>query len=487
MLTNDCIKTATLAGLRDGLIQKKFSALELTEAYLARAKALQPTLGAFITLCEASARTQAEAADALLAKGNGGALTGIPLGIKDNICTKGVQTTCASRMLFDFVPPYNATVIEKLAAQKAVLLGKTNLDEFAMGSASQTSYFGGVCNPYDTTRVAGGSSGGSAAAVAAAMCPAALGSDTGGSIRQPAAFCGVTGLKPTYGTVSRYGLVAFASSLDQIGPIARTAEDCGILLNTIAGADPFDATAKPGTRPDYTAKLGTSLAGTVIGLPKEFFAADLSDEVAAALHEAVGVYQSLGCTVKEVSLPSFQYAIAAYYLLSSAEAASNLARYDGIKYGYRSANGNTYEEQLKHTRREGFGWEVKRRIMLGNYALSSGYYDAYYQKAVMIRARLRSEYDALLRDCDLLLTPTAPTTAFPIAETEKSPAEIYAADLCTVTANITGLPAISTTCGYDKAGLPIGMSLTGRAFDEATLLAAADGFERSFVRKEAAL
>lgn len=487
MLTNEWLKTATLGALGDALRSKKISSVELTEAYLSRAKASQPTLGAFVTLCEEAALLQAKAADAALAAGTAGALTGIPLGIKDNICTKGVLTTCASRMLADFVPPYHATVIERLIGQNAVLLGKTNLDEFAMGSASQTSYFGGVCNPYDPTRVAGGSSGGSAVAVAAALVPAALGSDTGGSIRQPAAFCGVTGLKPTYGTVSRYGLVAFASSLDQIGPIARTAEDCGLLLNAIAGADPLDATTKSGDRPNYTAKIGTPLTGTVIGLPKEFFAADCSDEVTAALNEAVAVFRSMGCIIKEVSLPSLKYAIAAYYLISSAEAASNLARYDGIKYGYRSTSGDTYEEQVKHTRREGFGWEVKRRIMLGNYALSSGYYDAYYQKAVMLRARLQSECDALLQECDLLLTPTAPTTAYPISEAEKSPAEIYAADLCTVVANLTGLPAITTTCGYDKAGLPIGMSLTGRAFAEATLLATADAFEKNFTRKEAAL
>lgn len=481
------IKTATVKELSDGLKSKEYTSGELTKAYLERAKSLNPDNKAFVTVCEESALKDADAADAILAKGEGGSLTGIPLGIKDNICTEGVATTCASKMLEDFIPPYNATVMEKLKANGIVMLGKTNMDEFAMGGSSQTSYFGGVRNPYDLNRVTGGSSGGSAAAVAASMCAATLGSDTGGSVRQPAAFCGVTGLKPTYGTVSRYGLIAFASSLDQIGPIGRSAEDCAVILNAIAGSDPSDATCKKGDRPDYTAKIGLPLSGSVIGLPKEFFEAGLDDSVKSAVLQAAKTYEKLGCTLKEVSLPSLKYAVAAYYLISSAEAASNLSRYDGIKYGYRSEKGNTYNELIKNTRREGFGWEVKRRIMLGNYALSSGYYDAYYNKAVKIRGKIKAEYDEILKTCDFILTPTAPTAAYTVGGQENDPVKMYSADICTVTANISGLPGISTTCGYDADGMPLGMSLIGRAFDEATILGAADAFERTFERKEAVL
>ncbi len=481
------IKKATVSDLHKGLKNKDFSALELAKAYLSRAKELQPKLSAFITLCEESALEDAKKADERIYKGEGTLLTGIPLGIKDNICTEGVRTTCASKMLEDFIPPYSATAAERLKAQNVVLLGKTNLDEFAMGSTSETSFFGGVRNPYDESRVAGGSSGGSAAAVAAGLCPVALGSDTGGSIRQPAAFCGVTGIKPTYGTVSRYGLVAFASSLDQIGPIGRNAEDCAFLLNAIAGADALDATCSTLPRPDYTSKLGKSINQYVVGVPSEFFGDNISDEVKCAVHQAAKELEKLGCTVKTVSLPSLKYAVAAYYLLSSAEAASNLSRYDGIKYGHRNTDGVTYEEQLCRTRSEGFGWEVKRRIMLGNYALSSGYYEAYYKKATQIRAKLRTEFEELFKGCDMLLTPTAPTTAYSMGKAEPNPVATYSADICTVTANISGLPAISTTCGYDSKGLPIGMSLIGRAFDEATILSVADRFEQTFERKEAAI
>lgn len=482
---NELILTADLSTLGEGLKNRDFTATELTTAYLARSKAQNDRLKAYVTIDEQGALKSAAEADEKLSQKNGGALCGIPLAIKDNICTKGLVTTCASKMLADFVPPYNATVIARLKQQDAVILGKANMDEFAMGGSSQTSYFGGARNPYDSARVTGGSSGGSAAAVAAAMCPASLGSDTGGSIRQPAAFCGVTGLKPTYGTVSRYGLIAFASSLDQIGPIARSARDCGILLNAIAGYDENDATSKKQSPADYTALLGSSLSGKVIGLPKEFFEAGLDDAVKAAVLAAAKRYEEMGCTLKEVSLPSLKYAVAAYYLISSAEAASNLSRFDGIKYGHRSAQGCTYNELIKNSRREGFGEEVKRRIMLGNYALSSGYYDAYYNKAVKIRGKLKAEYDAILNTCDCILTPTAPTTAYPVGQQENDPVKMYSADICTVTANISGLPAISTTCGYDLAGLPIGMSITGRAFHEAGIIAVADAFEQTFERREA--
>ncbi len=478
---------SSVAALSAGLQSRAFSAPELTQAYLDRIAALNDRLNAYITVCADEAMRQAEAAQRRIDAGQADALTGIPLGIKDNICTSGVRTTCASRMLETFVPPYDATVIARLKAQDAVLLGKLNMDEFAMGGSSQTSYFGGVKNPYDTSRVPGGSSGGSAAAVAAGLCAASLGSDTGGSIRQPAAFCGVTGLKPTYGAVSRYGLVAFASSLDQIGPIARTARDCALLLSAVAGRDENDGTSRALPDVDYLARVGMSLRDVTIGLPQEFFEDYVSEEVRAAVQAAAEHFRSLGATLKTVSLPSLRYAVASYYLISSAEAASNLSRYDGIKYGYRAQTGETYEELIKNTRREGFGSEVKRRIVLGNYALSSGYYDAYYNRAVQIRGRIREEYAALLRECDCILTPTAPTVSYPIGQQENDPVRMYSADICSVTANIAGLPALSTPCGYNAQGLPIGMCLTGRAFDEATLIALADAFESDFSRREAQL
>ncbi len=469
------------------LSKRQISSVELTKAYLDRCEKLNPKVNAFITLCYDNALEDAKRADETLNTGEGQPLTGIPMSIKDNICTKGVTTTCGSKMLEDFVPPYNATAVLKLQRAGYVLLGKNNMDEFAMGGASQTSYFGGVKNPYGLKRVPGGSSGGSAVSVSALMSAGSLGSDTGGSVRQPASFCGVTGLKPTYGTVSRYGLVAFASSFDQIGPIGKTAEDCGIILNAIAGGDRNDATCNLIHIPDYTEKIDTDLKGTVIGLPKEFFEIELEESVKSALLKAVEYYKSLGFVIKEVSIPSLKYAVSTYYLISSAEAASNLSRFDGIKYGYRSKKGKTYEELIANTRREGFGWEVKRRIMLGNYALSSGYYDAYYNKAAALRGKIKAEYEEVLKECDCLLTPTAPTTAYKIGQQEKDPVKMYSADICTVTANISGLPAISTTCGYDDNGLPIGMSITGRAFYEADIIAIAHRFEKDFCKKGAAL
>ena len=486
-MLNELIKTATVKSLSDGLRLKKFSAVELLEAYLKNAKQKNEKTNAFITICEQSALEQAAKADEIISSGKANELTGIPLAIKDNICTKGIKTTAGSKMLADFVPPYDSTVVTALKNKGAVILGKTNMDEFAMGGASQTSYFGGVHNPYDLNRVAGGSSGGSAAAVASALCPAALGSDTGGSVRQPAAFCGITGLKPTYSTVSRFGLIAFASSFDQIGPMAKTAEDCAILLNSMVGFDENDFTTVKKPHTDYTAKIGQSVKGTVIGLPKEFFALDIDDEVKQSVLSAAKLYEKMGCEIKEVSMPSLKYGVAAYYLISSAEAASNLSRYDGIKFGYRSEIGATYEELIKNTRREGFGDEVKRRIMLGNYALSSGYYDEYYSKAVKIRSRIKAEYGEIFKTCDVILTPTAPTSAYKIGAQEEDIVKMYSADICTVTASIAGLPAISTTCGYDKCGMPIGFSLTGKAFDEATILGVADSFERTFERREASL
>lgn len=487
MSLKELIKTATLKELSNRLKNKDFSSVELTAAYLERAKELNQKTNAFITFNEDKALEAAGKADEQIAKGIAKTLTGIPIAVKDNISTKNLKTTCASKMLENYTPIFDATVVLKLKEQSAVILGKTNMDEFAMGSTSETSYFGAVRNPYDLSAVSGGSSGGSAAAVASAQCPAALGSDTGGSVRQPAAFCGITGLKPTYSAVSRYGLIAFASSLDQIGTMAKTAEDCGILLNTIMGKDPFDATSAATPFSDSLSEINRGVKGLKIGIPKEFFGDDISGEVKSAVFLAAQAYKNMGAEILEVSLPDLKYAVAAYYLISSAEAASNLSRFDGIKYGHRSEKGETYEEVIKNSRSEGFGKEVKRRIMLGNYALSSGYYDAYYNKAVKIRQKLRFEMDEIFKSCDLILTPTTPTTAYKLGAGDKTLTEIYSADVCTVLANIAGLPAISTPCGYDKAGLPIGMSLVSKAFAEPSLIAAANAFEKQFERRGAVL
>ncbi|MGM9937250.1 MAG: Asp-tRNA(Asn)/Glu-tRNA(Gln) amidotransferase subunit GatA, partial [Candidatus Ornithomonoglobus sp.] len=450
-----------------------------------RIKARDNVINSYITVCEELALEQAKAAQAVIDAGNSKPLTGIPLSVKDNICTNGVRTTCASRMLEDFVPVYDATAVEKLRAENFVMLGKTNMDEFAMGGSSQTSYFGGPKNPYNTDCVTGGSSGGAAASVAAGFCAAALGSDTGGSVRQPSAFCGVTGLKPTYGAVSRWGLIAFASSLDQIGVVANSAFDTGYVLNSIYGYDENDATSSAKSQGGYTELVGSDISKLKIGVPKEFLDGS-SEEVKAAVLKAADFYKSLGCEIIECSLPSLEYAVSAYYLISSAEAAANLSRFDGIKYGYRSGLGEDYNDLIKNSRREGFGDEVKRRIMLGNYALCSGYYDAYYNNARRIRTQIRKEYAAIFDKCDVILTPTAPRAAYRIGEQENDPVKMYLADICTVTVNIAGLPAISTTCGYAADGLPIGMSLTGRAFDEKTIIAVCDRFEKDFERKECA-
>ncbi len=473
--------------LRKLLDNKEISALELTEQYLNKIEEKDKEINSFITVCYESALEDTKKAQEVIDSGKADMLTGIPISVKDNICTLGIKTTCASKMLEDFIPPYDATVIEKLKKSNAVILGKTNMDEFSMGGSSQTSYFGGVKNPYDLSRVPGGSSGGSAASVSADFCVASLGSDTGGSIRQPASFCGVTGIKPTYGTVSRHGLIAFASSLDQIGVLAKSAEDTAYILDCIHGYDKYDATSSKNATGNYTSLIGSDVTKFKIGIPMEFFADGLNYEVKTAVMNASRYYQSIGCEIVECSLPSLEYAISAYYLISSAEAASNLSRFDGIKFGHRCDNGESYDELIKNSRREGFGTEVKRRIMLGNYALSSGYYDAYYKNALRIRAQIKNEYDLIFEKCDVILTPTTPTTAYKIGEFKNNPAEMYLEDIYTVTANIAGLPAISTTCGYDKNGLPIGMSLIGKAFDEKTIIAMCDRFEKDFIRKEAVI
>ena len=469
------------------LDSKEISAVELTEQYLDRIEKSDKEINSYITVCTENALADAKKAQEVIDSGNSGAFTGLPISVKDNICTLGVKTTCASHMLDDFIPPYNATVMEKLKEDNIVMLGKTNMDEFAMGGSSQTSYFCGVKNPYDLTRVTGGSSGGAAASVSADLCAAALGSDTGGSVRQPASFCGVTGLKPTYGTVSRWGLIAFASSLDQIGVIAKSAEDTGYMLEGIYGYDENDATSSKKSEGNYNSLIGSDVSKLKIGVPKEFFGDGLNDEVKTAVLNAVEYYKKLGCEIVDVSLPSLEYAVSAYYLISSAEAASNLSRFDGIKYGLRSGLGEDFNDLIKNSRREGFGQEVKRRIMLGNYALCSGYYDAYYKNATRIRTQIRNEYADIFRKCDVMLTPTAPTTAYKIGEQENDPVKMYLADIYTVTVNIAGLPAISTTCGYDSKGLPIGMSLIGKAFDEKTIIAVCDRFEKDFERKEIVL
>ncbi|MGN0603673.1 MAG: Asp-tRNA(Asn)/Glu-tRNA(Gln) amidotransferase subunit GatA [Oscillospiraceae bacterium] len=476
-----------IGDLRSMLDKKEISAKELTNAYLDRISSVDDKLESFITVTAEAAEKAAEKAQERINKGEASALCGIPLAIKDNICTDGVKTTCASKMLEDFVPFYNATVMDKLENEGAVMLGKVSMDEFAMGGSTQTSAFKKTKNPYDLGRVPGGSSGGSAAAVSASLCAAALGSDTGGSIRQPSAFCGVTGLKPTYGRVSRYGLIAFASSLDQIGPIAKSAEDCAIILNAIAGYDPHDGTSSKNEVPDFTAKIGQDIKGMKIAVPKEFYAEGIDDEVRNAVLKAADYYKSLGAELIDCSMPSLKYAVASYYLISSAEASSNLSRFDGIKYGHRSEEGENFAELISNSRREGFGEEVKRRIMLGNYALSSGYYDAYYGKAMALKQKIREEYESIFTGCDVILTPTAPTVAYGVNENISDPAKMYQADICTVTVNIASLPGISTTCGYDSKGMPIGMSIIGKKWDEATIIQAADAFEKNFARQNASL
>ena len=445
----------TIGKLRQMLDSKEISAPELTQGYLDRIAKYDDTIQSYITVTAERALADAAAAQKKIDVGNAGVLCGIPMAIKDNICTDGIKTTCASKMLEDFIPPYNATVMEKLAAQDIVMLGKASMDEFAMGGSTQTSAFAKTRNPFNTECVPGGSSGGSAASVSASLAAAALGSDTGGSIRQPAAFCGVTGLKPTYGRVSRYGLVAFASSLDQIGPIAKNAQD-------------------------YTAKLGKDIKGLKIAIPKEFYADGIDDEVRNAVMQAARTYEKMGAELVECSMPSLKYAVAAYYLIASAEASSNLSRYDGIKYGHRSKVGDTFQELICNSRSEGFGSEVKRRILLGNYALSSGYYDAYYGKAMALKQRISAEYAHIFETCDVILTPTTPSVAYGVHENISDPVKMYQADICTVTVNIASLPAISTPCGYNAAGMPIGMSIVGKQFDEATILQVADAFEQQF-------
>ncbi|MBA2251118.1 MAG: Asp-tRNA(Asn)/Glu-tRNA(Gln) amidotransferase subunit GatA, partial [Nitrospirales bacterium] len=450
-------------------------------AYSLRINQVEPRIKAYLTLAKDSAMAQAEALDEQL-KGwrKTTPLMGMPIAVKDNICTEGVLTTCASRMLGTFVPPYNATVVSKLRERGYLLLGKTNLDEFAMGSSTENSAFGPSRNPWNPAYVPGGSSGGSAAAVAADECAAALGSDTGGSIRQPAALCGVVGLKPTYGRVSRYGLVAFASSLDQIGPITKDVTDAAILMNAIAGHDPSDSTSADVPVPDYMKALKKKDVKKLrIGLPKEYFAEGLNPEVEQAVRQAVDVLQELGGEIKEISLPTTGAAVAAYYLIATAEASSNLARYDGVKYGLRAKQSKNLLDMYMQTRQEGFGPEVKRRIMLGTYALSAGYYDAYYGKAQAVRTLIRRDFEMAFKEVDLIATPVTPTSAFKLGEKVQDPLEMYLSDIYTISINLAGIPAISVPCGFSKGGLPIGLQLIGRPFEEDTVLRGAYAYEQA--------
>lgn len=462
------------------LASGELSSREATAAYLQAIKEKEPSIGAYLTVLEESAMKKAAEVDEKRAAGKTlSPLAGVPAGIKDNICTKGVRTTCASKMLENFVSPYNAGVIERLEDADAVLLGKLNMDEFAMGSSTENSFFKVTHNPRDLSRVPGGSSGGSAAAVAANEAAFALGSDTGGSIRQPAAFCGVVGMKPTYGTVSRYGLVAFASSLDQIGPLTRTVRDSAMVMDTIAGHDRRDSTSIKMDAVSYGEKIGQSIRGMKIALPEEFFGEGLSDEVRKGIEEAALQFQALGAEIVKVSMPTLSHALPAYYIISSAEASSNLARFDGVRYGYRAADYDDITSLYKKTRSEGFGAEVKRRIMLGTFALSSGYYDAYYKKALQVRTLIVNDYNRIFEKCDFILSPVAPTTAYKIGEKTADPLSMYLGDIYTVPVNIAGLPSLSMPCADAPDGLPIGMQLIGRPFSEPELYRAGYAYEKT--------
>lgn len=474
------VEEETIQGLHAKLARGEVSSEEVTRSFLDRISQMNRELNAYVTITEEQALTQARQADQRFAKGEEtGPLCGIPLAIKDNMNTRGVRTTCASRMLESFVPPFDATVVRKLREAGAVFLGKTNMDEFAMGSSNEHSIFGPCRNPHDRERVTGGSSGGSACAVAADLCVAATGSDTGGSIRQPAAYCGVVGMKPTYGRVSRFGLVAFASSLDQIGAIAGNVSDCSLLLQTLCGYDPMDSTSVDLPVPDFPSFLTGDVRGLRVGVPKEYFIEGLDAEVEQSVRDGIRVFEKEGAVPVEISLPHTAYGIPVYYLIATAEASSNLARYDGVKYGFRAEGvSRTLREMYHRTRSDGFGAEVKRRIMLGTYALSSGYYDAYYRKAQQVRTLIRQDFVEAFRHCDVIVTPTVPSPAFRIGEKTGDPLQMYLLDIFTTTVNLAGLPGLSMPCGRTAAGLPIGIQLLGRHFEEETVLKAAFALEQ---------
>jgi aspartyl-tRNA(Asn)/glutamyl-tRNA(Gln) amidotransferase subunit A len=471
------MSNATLKELSDRLAAGACSSVELAQEYLNKINKLSKELGCFITVDDARSLAQARAADARRAAGNAGPLTGVPLAHKDIFCAEGWLTTCGSRMLSNFVSPYDAHVVERCNSAGMVTLGKTNMDEFAMGSSNETSHFGPVRNPWNLDTVPGGSSGGSAAAVAARLAPAATGTDTGGSIRQPAALTGICGLKPTYGLVSRYGMIAFASSLDQAGPMARTAEDLGLLLNVMAGHDPRDSTSLERPAEDYNRDLEKPLQGLRIGLPREFFADGLSADVRRAVDDAVAEYRKLGAAVVDISLPNMGLSVPVYYVLAPAEASSNLSRFDGVRYGHRAAEYTDLMDMYKRTRAEGFGAEVKRRILIGTYVLSHGYYDAYYIRAQKLRRLIAQDFVEAFRQCDVIMGPTSPTTAFRLGEKSADPVQMYLSDIYTIAVNLAGLPGMSIPCGFDGGGLPIGLQIIGNYFDEARMLNVAHQYQ----------
>ncbi|MDD4979088.1 MAG: Asp-tRNA(Asn)/Glu-tRNA(Gln) amidotransferase subunit GatA [Gallionella sp.] len=461
----------------DALRAKTISSVELTQLYLDRIATHNPVLNAYVTVEGHKSLAQARAADAMLANGSAQALTGIPIAQKDIFCAQGWRTTCGSKMLDNFISPYDAHVITQFNAAGAVNLGKTNMDEFAMGSSNETSYFGPVRNPWNIKAVPGGSSGGAASAVAARLCAAATGTDTGGSIRQPAALCGITGIKPTYGTVSRYGMIAFASSLDQAGPMARSAEDCALMLNVMTGHDPRDSTSLVRDKEDYTRELNKPLAGLRIGLPREFFAEGLSQDVGQCVQAAVAEYQKLGATVVEISLPNAKLAVPVYYVLAPAEASSNLSRFDGVRYGYRAPDYTDLTDMYEKTRAQGFGEEVKRRIMIGTYVLSHGYYDAYYLQAQKIRRLIAQDFVEAFKKCDVIMGPTSPSTAFNLGEKGDDPVQMYLSDIYTIAVNLAGLPGMSIPCGTGANGMPVGLQIIGDYFKEAQMLGVAHQYQ----------
>ena len=468
----------TIHELHEKLKNREISAKELTESIFKRLSETEEKIKAYLTITKDEAQKQTEEADKDIKSGNASPLTGIPLAIKDNICTDGIKTTCASRILESFIPPYDAAVITKLKKSGYILVGKTNMDEFAMGSSTENSAFGATRNPYDLDRVPGGSSGGSAAAVAADECIAALGSDTGGSIRQPAALCGIVGMKPTYGRVSRYGLVAFASSLDQIGPLTKDVADCAVMMNAISGHDPCDSTSANIPLPDFTKSLVKDVKGLKIGIPEEYFIEGIDKDVDKAVRDAIKLLEGLGAESVKIKLPNTGYAIATYYILATSEASSNLARYDGVKYGLR-AEGKDLIDMYMETRAKGFGSEVKRRIMLGTYALSAGYYEAYYKKAQQVRTLIKMDFDEAFKKADVIITPTTPTAAFKIGEKTQDPLQMYLSDIFTISVNLAGVPAASIPCGLTKGNLPIGLQIIGKPFDEETIIRTAYTFEQS--------
>jgi aspartyl-tRNA(Asn)/glutamyl-tRNA(Gln) amidotransferase subunit A len=470
---------SSLRELSAALAAKKISAVELATLFLDRIDALNPTLNAFVSVDRAKTLKMAQDADARLAKGETGALLGVPLAHKDIFCAEGWLTTCGSKMLSNFVAPYDATVVEKFKAAGMVTLGKCNMDEFAMGSSNETSFYGPVRNPWDPARVPGGSSGGSAATIAARLAPAATGTDTGGSIRQPAALCGFTGLKPTYGLVSRWGMIAFASSLDQAGPMARSAEDCALLLNAMTGFDARDSTSLERAVEDYTRDLDQPLAGLRIGLPREFFGEGMDDDVRAAVEAALVEYRKLGATTVEVSLPNSGLSVPAYYVIAPAEASSNLSRFDGVRYGHRATEYGDLNDMYSKSRAEGFGEEVKRRILVGTYVLSHGYYDAYYIQAQKIRRLIANDFAAAYKLCDVIVGPTSPSTAFRLGEKAADPVQMYLSDIYTIAVNLAGLPGMSIPCGFDRNGLPVGLQIVGDWFGEAKMLNVAHRYQQA--------